>query len=87
MKYMQAVEKLRRTGHTGFTKTIVASPQSDSENKIDAKQEEDHVSMQIRDDIIEALKNIRSEDGKTPEVIILFFFFLFISNRPILFES
>lgn len=65
-KYLEAVERIRKTGHTGFTQTIIASQPPDSQGKKEAKQEE-QVTAKMRNEILEALKNIKSEDGKTPE--------------------
>lgn len=64
--YLEAVERVRKAGHTGFTHTIIASQPPDSQGKKEAK-EEDQVAAEMRKEILEALKNIKNEDGKTPE--------------------
>ncbi|XP_068203995.1 nucleotide exchange factor SIL1 [Palaemon carinicauda] len=70
--YFKALEKFRKTGHTGIGKAVVPSSNVESAddspggNPRDVEREE-----MLRENIMEALKNIKSEDGKSPEELSL----------------
>ncbi|XP_042223048.1 nucleotide exchange factor SIL1-like isoform X2 [Homarus americanus] len=66
--YEKSLERLRKTGHTGVTGAGVSSNTPTPEAPPTDDQDEEYPRAALmRDNILEALKNIKSEDGLTPE--------------------
>ncbi|XP_076066522.1 sil1 nucleotide exchange factor isoform X2 [Oratosquilla oratoria] len=68
-KYYQYLRNLEHTGHTGVYKASVPSPvvsQSEEDEHTEEWATQSHPEI-MREDILEALKNIKSDEGKTPE--------------------
>ena len=69
-RYRKTYENLRRTGHTGIGQSLMPSPTVESSDFVADNLKESGTTKKMREDILEALKNIKSEDGKTPEVSV-----------------
>ncbi|KAK7074106.1 nucleotide exchange factor sil1 [Halocaridina rubra] len=67
IKYFKSVERLKNTGHTGIGKVVVPSPESAAKDTSTESPEDRERAARMREHVMEALKNIKSEDGKTPE--------------------
>lgn len=68
-EYYKSLERLRKSGHTGITQAVVPLPSANPEESSSESEaeEDDEFAERMRADILEALKNIKSDDGKTPE--------------------
>lgn len=67
-EYQESLERLRRTGHTGLTQAVISSESPMSEDLLPStKNKEDPKAALMRENIIEALKNIKNEDSLTPK--------------------
>ncbi|XP_064107769.1 nucleotide exchange factor SIL1-like isoform X1 [Macrobrachium nipponense] len=69
--YFKALENLRNAGDTGIGQAVIPSPSEEQENLSSGSPESAEREEMLRKNIIEALKNIKSDDGKTPEELSL----------------